>query len=100
MLIFKMVKIQGVSQVLILCPLPDTDLQREYSVCFDHCRSQMVLDGLSHSKEEQEFIKKYRDMFVQLGYYPTSNVSRVELLAVRDAAVQMSSMRNMFSSQK
>jgi tRNA A37 methylthiotransferase MiaB len=83
------------SQVCLLCPLPGTRLSKIHPVHFDHFISDIAQDDISMDNTTRELTHLYPGMFSQLGYYETPDVSRNELVALRDAASQLYHLHSM-----
>jgi anaerobic magnesium-protoporphyrin IX monomethyl ester cyclase len=82
------------SQILVLCPLPGTDLTREMGsqVRFDRIVSQIAMDDIPADEETNELLLRYPTVFSQFGYFETPNVSWIDISATADAAHQLRSL--------
>lgn len=67
------------SRIWVLCPLPGTDMVKEFPVNYDNVRSAIVFDDLPLNKNFEDKIRNNKDIFVQFGYYETPNLTRADL---------------------
>jgi radical SAM superfamily enzyme YgiQ (UPF0313 family) len=80
------------SQIGILCPIPGTEIVKGYEISFDGYRSYISQDDIPMNKEYKELVKRLPDLFSHVGYYPTSNISRLEIKAYRNAAIRVTQL--------
>lgn len=81
------------SQVIILCPIPGTDIVENEKVYFDGWNSNMIQDNLRLSSFHSELVQMHPKLFSHFGHYNTPHVSRRLLRSYRDAAAQFASLR-------
>ena len=81
------------SQVIILCPIPGTDIVQNEKIYFDGWNSNMIQDNLRLSSFHSELVQRHPNLFSHFGHYDTPNVSRRLLKSYRDAAAQFASLR-------
>lgn len=85
------------SQVVTLCPLPGTDLQRSEgdSIQAGEGESKAAADDLPYGVEAVALMQRCPELFTQFGCFETRNIGVVELRATVDAA----SMANAYYQQ-
>jgi anaerobic magnesium-protoporphyrin IX monomethyl ester cyclase len=80
------------SQVIILCPIPGTEIVKNQVVCFDKWNSNLNQDSITLSPHHVEMVKTHPELFAHFGHYETPNIPRRILRAYRDAAAQVAGL--------
>lgn len=77
------------SQVLVLCPIPGTDIVRDTPVQFDSWFSNLTAEDLMLSVRHKMLVESYPDLFSHFGHYDTPRIPRKILKAYKDAAAHV-----------